>query len=306
MNHTAPRDAETVGLIVNPVAGRGAGRRHAETMQRILARSGRPVRLWRSEGPGHVADLLREASVAGCSDVIVAGGDGSLHEAVNAILGGGLEVALGIVPIGTGNDFVKSLSTTGRWRNACERLAIALAEHRRRRIDAGRCNDFYFLNSVGAGLDGQVTAAAARFRWLPGPLAYPGALLTLLHAGIADTGVRVTLDGRLHEAEASMVIACNGAWFGGLFHIAPPARVDDGLLSVVIAAPLGRRRLIALLPKVLRGTHTDAREATFLAGRELVIETDSALPVESDGEPKPGELRRLRVSCLPGALTVVA
>ncbi|HKL62762.1 MAG TPA: diacylglycerol kinase family protein [Woeseiaceae bacterium] len=300
------REIPRVPLIVNPAAGRGGAGRHAGSMRRLLESSGRAVEPVRSEEPGHVAALVREAAAAGCREVLVAGGDGTVREALNAILGDGLELSLGVIPAGTGNDFIKSLGTPRSWRNACAALAVGLAERRRRRIDAGRCNGEWFANSVGIGLDALVVSAADRVRWLPGLLAYPAALALVLRRGVDAAQIRLEADGHVMELPASMVIACNGAWFGGLFHIAPPASLDDGLLSVVIASPLSRRRVLTLVPRAIRGTHLTAPEAILITARELTVETSVPLPLEADGEAAAAPVRRLEVSCVPGALSVIA
>lgn len=293
-------------LLINPAAGRGAGRRRAEAMRRILERTGREVVVRYSDGPGGVAALIRDAVGRGSREVVLAGGDGTVSEAVNAILGDELGTAIGIVPAGTGNDFVKSLGTPRHWRNACEQLAIGIVERRRRRVDAGRCNEFWFANSVGIGLDAVVTNAAGKLRWLPGMLAYPAALARVLADGVGSAMLEVEVDGQSLRCEASMLIACNGAWFGGLFHIAPPARIDDGLLSVVIAAPLSRARLLRLVPRAVRGSHMSAAEATLLTGRELSVEVSRPMPMEADGETGREAPTRLEMRCLPGALSVIA
>jgi diacylglycerol kinase (ATP) len=305
-DRTARTAVPPVPLIVNPAAGRGAAGRHGEAIGRLLEAAGRPVAPRYSREPGHMAALLREAAAAGSREVVVAGGDGTVREAVNAILGQELDLALGVIPAGTGNDFVKSLGTPRNWRNACTAVAVALAERRRRRIDVGWCNGEWFANSVGIGLDGVVVRAAERVRWLPGLLAYPAALALVLRSGVDAADVRIEADGRRLELPASMVIACNGAWFGGLFHIAPPASLDDGLLSVVVAAPLSRRRVLTLVPQAIRGTHMSAPEAMLFSARELVIETSAPLPLEADGEAAAVPVSRLEIRCVPAALSVIA
>lgn len=300
------REWPDLPLLINPAAGRGAGRRHAESIRRYLERSGRRVWTQFSTRPGEIGTLVREAAATGSPEVVIAGGDGTVGEAVRAIVGDGLDLALGIVPVGTGNDFVKSLGTPRHWRSACRALTVGIATGRRRRIDAGSYNDSWFANSVGIGLDAVVTRAATRMRWLPGALAYPAALAAVLKDGIGSADLQIELDGRVISQPASMVIACNGAWFGGLFRIAPDASVDDGLLSVVVAAPLTRARILALAPRAIRGTHAAAAEATLLSGRELIVETPVPMPLQADGEYIAEAPRRLVIRCQPAALSVIA
>ncbi|MEJ2603030.1 MAG: diacylglycerol kinase family lipid kinase [Gammaproteobacteria bacterium] len=300
------REWPDLPLLINPVAGRGTGRHHADSMRRYLEHSGRRVWSRFSTGPGHITTLVREAAATASPEVVVAGGDGTVREAVNAILGEDLPLALGIVPIGTGNDFVKSLGTPRHWRNACRALTIGIAEGRRRRIDAGQCNDTWFANSVGVGLDAVVTLAAERMRWMPRALAYPAALTSVVARGVDAADMRIELDGRTVSQRTSTVIACNGAWIGGRFRIAPDARIDDGLLSVLIAAPLSRSRILTLIPRVIRGTHVSAPEATLLTGRELLIDGTRSMPLQADGEIMPEAPERLVIRCLPAALSVIA
>ena len=103
-----------------------------------------------------------------------------------------------------------------------------------------------------------------------------------------------------------MIIACNGAWLGGFFHVAPQAVIDDGLIQLVIASPLTRRALLALAPKVMRGTHVGTPLARFEKCRSLHLELDDDFPVESDGEVHYRGTRTLHIRVMPKALKILA
>jgi YegS/Rv2252/BmrU family lipid kinase len=299
------KDLPPARLIINPRAGRGRGRRYARRIRRYLERSGLKFSASFSRGRGDVERHTMLACDSGCSHVVVVGGDGTIHEAVNGILKAGTDTALGLIPLGTGNDFAKAVSLPMDWRAACD-LVVARIGQPPRRIDAARCNDFYFANGLGMGLDACVTAASERLKWLPGSLSYVAGLVQVMAQGIPRTQARIVHDGRVIEQEISLVVACNGQYIGGVFHIAPRAVNDDGLLQLVVAEGVSRSQVLALAPKVIRGTHEGVPEATFIDGRHFLIETEQPLIVEADGEVRYTDARRIELQVLPGALGILA
>lgn len=292
-------------LIVNPKAGRGRGRRYAPRLRRYLERSGLRFRAAFSRARGDVERQAREACESGCRHIVVVGGDGTVHEAVNGILGAGSDAALGVIPLGTGNDFAKAIGLPPDWRAACD-LVVERIGQTPRRIDAARCNDFFFANGIGIGLDARVTIASEKLKWLPGSIGYVAALVKVLVDGIPRTQARIVHDGHRREQEVSLVVVCNGQYIGGVFHIAPQARNDDGILQMVVAEGVNRRQVLGLAPRVIRGTHLDAPEATFIEGGRFTVETDLPLPVEADGEVRYVDAQRLEIEILPGALPLLA
>ena len=292
-------------LIVNPQAGRGRGRRYARRLRRYLERSGLRFKAVFSRARGDVERQALEACMSGCRHVVVVGGDGTVHEAVNGILKAGTGAALGLIPLGTGNDFAKAIGLPLDWRKACDRVVERIGQEPRH-IDAARCNDFFFANGIGIGLDARVTIASEKLKWLPGSIGYVAALVRVLADGIPRTQARIVHDGQILEQEISLISICNGQYIGGVFHMAPAALNDDGVLQMVVAEGVNRRQVLALAPKVIRGTHTNAREATFVDGARFTVDTDLPLPVEADGEVRYSDARHLEIEVLPGALPVLA
>ena len=295
-----------VRLVINPRAGRGRGRRCARRLRRRLEAAGLAVRASFSRAPGDVEAQVRAACARGWQRVVVAGGDGTLHEAVNGILGSGATAALGLVPLGTGNDFAKSLGLPRDWRGAADRVVERLRAGTVRRVDAGRCNGFYFANGVGLGLDAEVAALSGRFKWLPGGAAYVAAVVGLLARGAPSAEARVEYEGGRLTQRISLAAALNGQCIGGVFRLAPTARNDDGLLQVVIAAPLNRRQIVRYAPRVMRGRHEGLAVARMFAARRLCLALDRPLVLEADGEIRDRAATRLEVEALPGALALLA
>jgi diacylglycerol kinase (ATP) len=293
-------------LIINPCAGRNRGRRYARRLRQHLTTSGLNFRASFSRASGDIERQVIEACNSGCRHIVVAGGDGTVHEAVNGILKSGADAAIGLIPLGTGNDFAKSINLPVAWRDACDRVVRLIRSDQPRIIDAGRCNDFYFANGVGLGLDAIVTATSERLKWVPGPIAYMLALGGLLRKPIPSTEAKIQHDKGIIEGRVSLAVTCNGQYVGGVFHLAPQARIDDGKFHLVVADAINRGQLIRHAPKVLRGTHEDLSIVTTVATRRVVLSVDPPMPVEADGEMRYESASELTIELLPGALRVFA
>ena len=288
-----------VALIVNPQAGRGAGGRLAPEVHERLRQSGARGEIRFTGGPGEMGSLVAAALHDGADCVAIAGGDGSVNEAVNGYVGvARANQALGVIPLGTGNDFAKMLGVGNDWRLACDRIANGA----RRRVDAGRCNGLVFANGVGAGFDAQVALEANGIRWLRGNAVYGVALARTLLLRYATPNARVVHDGGVIEGRITMLAAANGTTYGGAFRIAPGADIADGMLDLMVADRLSRAGIIGFIPHVLRGTHVGRKGVTMVRTRRIVVETDEPLVVHADGEIIDRAAKRLEVEVLPGAL----
>jgi len=289
-------------IFVNPAAGGGKGRRVASAVVRYLGERGLKAPLVTSRGPRDLTRQVSRAAVEGVDTFIVVGGDGSVSEAVNGMLAAGSRGALGVVPVGTGNDFLKSLGVAPKWRQACD---VMLASQTGRPIDVGRVNNRFFVNTLGIGFDAEVTLATEGVRVLRGDMVYAFALLKALLAGIRTPTVKLRHDTGEIEQSMTLIAVCNGEWEGGRFHIAPQARLDDGLLDVVFADRLNRRGVLRLVPKVMRGTHLDAPTVTHLRSARVHIEAAEPMPVHADGEILERGARELEIELVPKALRVL-
>ena len=288
-------------LIVNPEAGRGAGRRFGRDIQHHLAELGFDCDLAWSDAPGDVTVRAEAASRAGADPVIVAGGDGSVSEAVNGLMGTGRGTRLGVGPVGTGNDLVKAAGLPRDGRAACERVVSGVV----RRVDVGRCNGHYFVNGVGAGFDAEVARASRSVRSLRGNAVYGLALAKVLVRGVAAPHVTIEDDdGRIEEAVTLVAIA-NGPWYGGVFHIAPQATIDDGLLDVVVAASVGRLGVLRFAPRVLAGTHLSLPIVRHHRARRVILTSTPGLCVHADGEILYDAAERLEIEILPRSLPLI-
>ena len=292
--------SESVLVLANPAAGNGRGRRLATRAVALLRDGGLAVEVVISRGPGHLAESAAAAAERGRARLVAIGGDGTLSEVAGGLLDvPGAETALGIVPLGTGNDFVKSAGLPRNWRRACRHLA---ANYTPRRIDAGRVNGRWFINGVGYGFDAAIVAAMLRHKWLPGRLGYVAGLVGALHAGAGQPVCTLRWDGGQDRRAVTIVAACNGQYAGGLFRLAPEAALDDGRLDVFWADALSRRQVLRHAPKVIRGTHTTLAAAHATRTACLAIDSDRPMPAQADGELLGHDLVHLSIETAPGAL----
>ncbi|HWP94600.1 MAG TPA: diacylglycerol kinase family protein [Gammaproteobacteria bacterium] len=289
-------------LIINPHAGRGTGTRLGEAMAGHLRAAGLRCEARFTRAPQEATELAEAAARAAAPAVIVAGGDGSVFEAVNGLVRAGHHTtALGVIPIGTGNDFVKMLGIPRDWKAACDRIVAS----ERRLVDIGRCNGRYFANGVGIGFDAQVALEANRLPFLHGTAVYAAALIKTLLLRYSTPTVRIEHDGGVREGKITLVAAANGRCYGGAFRIAPEARIDDGLLELAIADRLSRFGILRLVPHVLAGTHAGKPGVTMLRTRRLRVTSRTPLVVHADGEIIEQEATHVEVEILPRALAVL-
>ena len=289
-------------VILNPVAGRGRVRREWPRMAERLRAAGIGFDLARTDAPGAGIGLAERAARA-YDAVIAAGGDGTVHEVVNGLLRAGGGAALGVLPLGSGDDFVKMLPS----RDPVERLA----QGRPRAFDAGRIRAGgairYFSNGMDIGFGAHASRNVCEVpAFLTGLGAYLGALaLTLVR--YPKHAVRLQLDGEPPFAQTTaMTAVMNGRAFGGSFHVCPDARADDGMLDLLMVDAIGRLSILGLVPKIMRGTHAGDPRLRLLRAKSVMIESETPLLVEADGEIVFEDARRLQVEILPGALRVLA
>ena len=290
-----------VQLIINPHAGRGSGAQRGPAAVRRLAELGLKCEASLTNGPGHAMELARKFSAKDTKTILIAGGDGSIFEAVNGIMRAGKKTQLGIIPVGTGNDFVKMLSYSNDWEKACQ----VIVQGKPRKIDVGRCNTHYFVNGIGFGFDAQVAVEANRISWLKGNAVYFAALTKILLTNYRLPKIYIEHDGGAIKQSVTMVAAANGRVYGGAFHITPRAEIDDGELDIVIADGLGRIGILGLLPHVMRGTHLDLPAVTYLRSKTMRLTSDLPMPVHADGEIIESAATKLDIEILPKALVVL-
>lgn len=299
----------TVPIILNPVAGGGAGRRHVAEITRELGARGIEPQFLQTPGPGTALSLARAQALAGAKLLVVAGGDGTIHEVANGLLQASLEgsCTLGLIPVGTGNDFVKVVPGAGTRRAAYDTIAGG----RRVLYDVGRArwldHQEYFVNGMGTGIDVEVVRQMHRMPQLPGPLKYLLALFKALFR-FQPVTLRAHIDDQVIERRLMIIALGNGVCQGGGFYLAPDARPDDGLLDLCMVHELNWPGIARVLPRILKGTQRGDPAVDMRTARRIRLETldGSSLFFHLDGELRePAGLRALEIEVVPQALAVL-
>jgi diacylglycerol kinase (ATP) len=296
-------------IILNPMARHGAGRRVRPALERELDRGRFDFDLVETTGPGHATELAREAVETGIERVVAAGGDGTVHEVVNGLASAGRSgVILGLIPIGTGNDFVKMFPHASTRRGAVALLGSPYTVP----VDVGIARwsgrSEFFINAMGTGIDVEVVRRIRRSRLLPGSVVYVSALLRAL-ASYRPAAVEVTVDGRSVEQRIMNLAVCNGPSIGGSFLICPAAQADDGLFDVCLVEEMPVLRNAGMVPRVLNGTHVGRPGITMLRGGVVRVRLPGGGPLhfQLDGELREAEdgTDGVELSLAPQSLQVI-
>lgn len=279
-------------VIVNPVAAYGRVARQWPEVKAHLEGLGLAFDFQMTERTMHAKEIARTAVANGHNFIVAYGGDGTLMETINGLFGEPGEpsrATVGIIPGGTGSDFVRTLGIPHDYRLACQRLVTG-AE---RVVDVGLATftgfdgsekQLYFANIAGLGFDGEVVERVQRSsKALGGTITYLGNLLLTLVA-YRNKQVALRFDDVLQERRLNSVVVCNGRYFGGAMHIAPPADLTDGQFDLVTLGDLNKPELVANVPRVYRGTHLTHPKVDIYKVRQVSVEAQERMLVQADGE----------------------
>jgi len=297
-------------LIFNSHAARGRAWETGSLLRSIAQRH--PEAEWAAtEHPSHATELAAEAAQQGFDVVAALGGDGTVHEVVNGLMRTpqGKRPLLGIVPIGSGNDFSASMGVGREIEAAMERVFVGDP----RWADLGRVVDGagrqeYFSNALGIGFDAHVTYHSYQITRLRGFAVYLLAVIQTILRDHHPIPMEITLEGKpLHE-EVIMLTLCNGPREGGGFRVAPDARPDDGVLNYAIIRSISRLMMFRLIPEVMNGTHGRFRPVSLGTFVRLKLKAETPMTIHIDGEMFAGptaDIRQLEVEVVPRAVQVV-
>ncbi|MHC0428585.1 diacylglycerol kinase [Streptomyces sp. O3] len=291
-----------ITLFVNPTAGRGRGARAAHPAASALRAAGFSVRTLVGADPDDALRRARAAVAAGTGALVTVGGDGMAHLGLQAVAG--TRTPLGVIAVGTGNDFARALGLPVRDPGAATRVAAdALKGARIRDVDLGRVGERWFGTVLASGFDSRVNDRGNRMRWPAGRFRYDLAMLAEL-AAFRPVPYRVRFDdGPVREIDATLIAVGNGASYGGGMRICANADLADGLFDVTVVGDCGRGTLLRVFPQVYRGTHLDHPKVTVHRVASITLEAPG-LTGYADGEslgPLP-----LTARCVPGAARVLA
>jgi diacylglycerol kinase (ATP) len=278
-------------IIVNPVASGGkVGKRWPE-LHSLLAQGGLQFAAELTQYAGHATQIARTALEQGFTSIICFGGDGTVHEVVNGLVVDGRippDIALSIIPGGTGSDFARILGISRDPLRACQ----TILGRETRVVDIGviQCVrdgqpiERYFVNVAGLGFDGETSVRVNRMsKRISGTIPYlTGLTLTLL--SYTNKDVELNFDGQRLSGRFNSVIVCNGQYFGGGMWVGPRAAADDGLFDVVVLKDLNKLEFLLNVPRVYKGTHLSHPKVQSFQAQEVHVEAKQRMFLQAEGE----------------------
>lgn len=283
--------------MLNPGGGRGRAARCEPELRRLAASAGAELVLSRD-----VDDLVaqaRRAAADGVERLLVAGGDGTQHYAIQGLAG--TACALAPLPLGSGNDLAATFGAPPSLDSAFARALTAPA----RAIDLARVDGRYYGGVAGVGFDSAANETANQVRRLKGPLIY---VYSVLHTLATFRAPRYTIDydGGRFEGEAMLMVLANVPRFGGGMRIAPEARFDDGALDLVIVKKVPRLTFLRVFPRVYKGEHLSHPSVFSVRTPWARVRLDRPMHVYGDGERLvPVGEGGVRFEVVPSGLRVV-
>lgn len=284
-------------IVANPKSGSGRGMGYAERARGLLTANQASVEIRPTTARGDAEAFALEGVNGGYTCIAACGGDGTIHEVVNALAG--TDVSLGILPCGRGNDFARAMGIPSSPAEA----ATVLVQGHTQRCDLGKVNDRYFATVVTLGFDSEVARlvyeGAVPFK---GTAAYLFGVARLLRT-YRGVGLRMTGDFGTINQTVLLAATGNTSTYGGGIRIAPNASPTDGALDICLVRMMSAGRILRIFPRVYWGGHLNHPSIFSYRTGSLKLETDQPVVLFADGEPV-GETPA-EITAVPGALRVV-
>lgn len=303
---------QKVKLILNPMADMGRAWKTANDL-RPIAQEFKGELTWSGTVyPTHAIELAKQAAEEGYDLVVAMGGDGTAHEVMNGLMQvpENKRPSLGIVPIGSGNDFAYSLGIKQRPAHA---LAHALKAENIKMIDIGLMTDEhgrreYFDNTLGIGFDAIVTIRSHKLPIVKGFLMYLTAVIQTIFLNHNPAKMQIATEKETWEENVIMLTLCNGPREGGGFMLSPESKNDDGTMEYLTVNKVSRAMMFRLVPEFMKGTHMRFKQIRMGEFKTFTITSDIPLYIHADGEiftSFGSNLRKASFEILPKALKVV-
>ncbi|MEE9166237.1 MAG: diacylglycerol kinase family protein [Candidatus Neomarinimicrobiota bacterium] len=284
-------------IIANPGGGRGRTLKRMPHFTSLLDEANEDYQVRWTEAPKHATEIATEEMEK--FDLVVAfGGDGTVNEIANGLIGS--DTPLGIIPLGTGNDFARSCGIPLR----IEEAARLLVKGVRKEIDVGTVNGRFFTNVVGVGFDARVNRESLKTAWLKGTALFLWATLKTL-AKYESIPMRIELDNEVIEETTYLLCVGNGWSVGAGLKLTPDALLDDGTFDVCHVSDISSMKVVMNFPKLFNGNINDIDEVTSHRSRRIDIQSEVPFPVHIDGEIPDGETTDLHIEIIPKGLSVI-
>jgi diacylglycerol kinase (ATP) len=297
-----------VKVILNPYANRWGAKARAPKIRAALDAAGVNYDLSFIPAPGQGKEEAMKAVETGYDAVVAAGGDGTVHEVVNGLIASANSqptIPMGVIPVGTGNDF----NDMAKLPRDLNQAAQIIAAGNTRQVDAGRVIadgvTHHFDNNCAVAMEPLVTLENVRMTRLSGNIRYVVAVVKAL-IKLKAWQMRVTWDGGGQDGPVFLLSICNSPRVGGIFHMAPGALTDDGLFNYVYVPEVSKATVLALVPRLVGGSHIHHPRVTYGHTSRITIESEPGTPIHADGELLAESAKHIIYDILPGKITLLA
>ncbi len=267
-------------FVVNPAAGKGKAEKFIDRIKEEAEDLLEEYEIAITEHPGHATEIVRERVSRERYRVYSVGGDGTLNEVVNGMAGS--DSILAVIPAGSGNDFIRTVTTDNYKKDIIPRTIRG----KEAPVDLVKVNDNYFINVSSMGLDAEVAYNANQLKKLPlipGVLSYYLGIIGVL-VKCKSAKMKVTMDEQTVEGDFLLAVVANGRFYGKGILPAPLADFQDGSLDICLIDKKGRLEIIFLLPKYMKGKHTNIKGVNFYTSKNIHIVSEDSVAVNMDGE----------------------
>lgn len=284
-------------FIVNPVAARGKAVTIGNKLNELCKAKGLDFELEFTKKRKQATELAFEAADK-FECIVAVGGDGTINEIVNGIVG--KNVKLGIIPVGSGNDFVKAINIPLKLNAALDTLLALNTSF----VDVGKAGTVYFQNGLGIGFDAWVVEESLKVTKLRGNAIYLYSVLRTIY-GYQAPFMHCSYDNQMREEKLFMISVGNGTSMGGGFKLTPFAKLDDGLLDLTIIKDLTKWEIYQNLISVYFGKHTRMPQVTIGRTKKLQIESEEGFAAHVDGELLSLNIKSLEITIIPKSLEII-
>ncbi|ASA25618.1 diacylglycerol kinase [Paenibacillus donghaensis] len=284
---------KTARLIYNPTSGREEMKKRLADILDRLDMGGIEASCHATSGEGDATLAAADAVERGYDLIIAAGGDGTLNEVINGMAEKPNLPPLGVLPLGTTNDFARAMGIPKHWEDSCD----LILRQQSRLIDLGKANDRYFINIAGGGSLTELTyEVPSKLKTMMGQLAYYLKGIEKM-ASLSPTELIIRANGQevIHD-EFMLFLIANTNSVGGFERLAPDARIDDGLLDVIAVKKCNLAEFIRLVSLAIRGEHLQDKKVVYFRTDAMDVISPDNVQLNLDGElggTLPGRFRIL-------------
>ena len=284
-------------IIVNPMSGRGKAAKNISKLESLLKKKEVDYKMVLTSSPGDAKTIASERR-KDFDIVSVFGGDGTMNEVLNGLVGG--NTPMSIIPIGTGNDFARSANLPMKMEPALDNILNGKPIS----YDIGLFNnERYFINVIGIGFDAFANIQSRKIKRLRGTMVYVVAVFKTLRQW-TSVKMKIQMDNKEIEDLSYLTCIANGWSVGGGLSLAPDANLNDGFFDICHVSDISSAKIVRHFSRLMNGKINDFSEVSLHRSKKIKIASNDYLPMHLDGEIIEGENKEFDIEIIPNGFTL--